>query len=209
MVEREVPIELLLQGRELRLHLRQPDVTTAKKVADTLDDSLENVRIIAHDAATVGVLFDATPNSNQLMAYMASIEALRVAPDIRARVVINSHTGTLVVGHNVRISQVAVSHGGLSLQVLPRIQAKADPNDPKRFLEETVWVNPVTNLSTPVPPEGVIPAEVPGSLNLISGVSVEAIVNALNALGARPRDMVAIFEALHRAGALHAELVVL
>jgi flagellar P-ring protein precursor FlgI len=69
------------------------------------------------------------------------------------------------------------------------------------------WKDPATNLTAPSTPPGVRPTQVPGTLSVIEGITVEEIANGLNALGARPRDLMAIFQAIHSSGALHAELV--
>ena len=144
-----------------------------------------------------------------MVATIAKLQQLRVSPDLRARVVINARTGTVVAGNEVRISQVAVSHGGLSLRVAPVVERRSDPNDRNKVIDSVAWVDPVTRLRSAEPPPGIKPTQTPGSLNVLSGATVEDIANGLNALGARPRDLVAIFEAIQRAGALHAELVVM
>jgi flagellar P-ring protein precursor FlgI len=124
-------------------------------------------------------------------------------------VVINSRTGTVVAGHEVRISEVAVSHAGLSLRVMPMPERRVDPNQPGQVVDGIAWVDPITRIRSPQPPPGTRPTATPGTMNVIAGATVDEIANALNALGARPRDLVAIFEAIQRAGALHAELVVM
>jgi len=123
--------------------------------------------------------------------------------------VINARTGTVVAGSQVRISEVAVSHGGLSLRVMPVLERRPDPSDRNQIIDTTAWVDPVTRQRSPQPPPGISPTPQPGTFNVLSGATVEDIANGLNALGARPRDLVSIFEAIQRAGALHAELVVM
>ncbi|TVR47166.1 MAG: hypothetical protein EA402_01625 [Planctomycetota bacterium] len=102
-----------------------------------------------------------------------------------------------------------MSHGGLALRVLHRREFIPDPDNPRQRLERETWTDPTTNIRRERPPKGVEPGDVQGSLTVMNGVTVQSIANALNAIGARPRDMVAIFQALKRAGALHAELVVM
>ena len=145
------------------------------------------------------------------MNTIAELQQMRVMPDMAARVVINERTGTVAVGHNVRISPVAIAHGGLSLQILPKNEVKIDPDNPENRTEQIVWENPVTNLRDDQAPNGVIvdPYAMPGTLSVIEGTTVEAISNALNALGARPKDVMAIFQAIDRMGALHAELIIM
>lgn len=208
LVEREVPISLLY-GNELRLQLRQPDFGTAHRIALVLAETFGRERVRAADAAVVALSFPAGTGEDVLVAAIAKLESLRVQPETVARVVINERTGTVVVGQEVRISPVAVSHGGLSLQIFPRLRTRPDPEDPKRTVSERVWQVPGTTELALTPPPGTEPTEVAGTAALIAGTTVREIANALNALGARPRDLVAIFQALHRAGALHAELVVM
>lgn len=208
LVEREVPVSLLY-GDRLRLVLRESDFTTASRVAKALTETFGVGRVTAEDAAVVTLGFVAKPSENDLVETIAKLQQLRVEPDLRARVVINSRTGTVVAGHDVRISEVAVSHAGLSLRVMPMPDRRADPNQPGQVLDGVAWVDPITRIRSPLPPPGTRPTATPGTLNVLAGATVDDIANALNALGARPRDLVAIFEAIQRAGALHAELVVM
>jgi flagellar P-ring protein FlgI len=208
LVEREVPVSLLY-GDRLRLVLKEADFTTANRVAQALGDVFGAARVKAEDANMVTLSFAAPPSETQLVETIAQLQQLRVSPDMRARVVINARTGTVVAGKSVRISDVAVSHGGLSLRVTPMPDRRTDPNDRNKVIDGVIWVDPVTRIRSQQPPAGIIPVALPGTLNVLSGATVEDIANGLNALGARPRDLVAIFEAIQRAGALHAELVVM
>jgi flagellar P-ring protein FlgI len=208
LVEREVPISLLY-GDRLRLVLRDSDFTTANRVARVLGQEFGVGRVTAEDATVISLGFTSAPSDGELVATISRLQQLRVDPDIKARVVINSRTGTVVAGNLVRISAVAVSHGGLSLRVSPVVERRPDPNDPSRMIEGVAWIDPVTRLRSSMPPPGTSPGLIAGTMNVISGATVDDIASALNALGARPRDLVAIFEAIQRAGALHAELVVM
>lgn len=208
IVEREVPATLLY-GDRLRLILDDPDFTTAHLIAQALAREFEPRRVSAEDAATVSLGFAEKPSESDLVATIARLEALRVTPDLPARVVINERTGTVVVGQAVRVSPSAVSHAGLSIKVLPQKRVSIDPRDPNKREEQEVYLNQVTGAVETEPPAGVQPTAVPGTMSLMAGTTVEELANALNALGARPRDLVAIFQALHRAGALHADLEVM
>jgi flagellar P-ring protein FlgI len=208
LVEREVPVSLLY-GDRLRLVLKEADFTTANRVAQALSDVFGALRVKAEDANMVTLSFAQPPTETQLVETIAQLQQLRVSPDMRARVVINARTGTVVAGKSVRISDVAVSHGGLSLRVMPTTERRTDPNDRNKVIDSVAWVDPVTRIRSSQAPAGIIPVALPGTLNVLSGATVEDIANGLNALGARPRDLVAIFEAIQRAGALHAELVVM
>lgn len=209
LVEREVPLRLLY-GDRLVLHLKDPDFTTAHLISRALGEAFAPELVEARDASQIAIGFAEAPAEGVLVEAIAKLEALRVEPDVRARIVINSRTGTVVVGNHVRIGRAAISHGGLSLRILPRPERqRADPTAPGAVISEKVWSDPVTGVVGPVPPPGVEVLPQPGTFTVLEGATVEAIANALNAIGAHPKDLVAIFEALHNAGALHAELVVL
>lgn len=208
MVEREVPVSLLY-GDRLRLVLKDSDFTTASRVARVLGEKYGVDHVIAEDASMITLGFAEKPSETVLVETIAQLQQLRVMPDIRARVVINARTGTVVAGSQVRISEVAVSHGGLSLRVSPVVERRVDPNDRSKVIDTVAWVDPLTRQRSPNPPPGITPTPQPGTFSVLSGATVEDIANGLNALGARPRDLVAIFEAIQRAGALHAELVVM
>lgn len=207
LVEREVPPRLLF-GDRLVLSLHEPDFTTAHLVATALAEVFDPQLVAASDAAQVTLGFHEPPSDADLVAAIARLEALRVTPDVPARVVVNVRTGTVVVGANVRIGKAAVSHGGLSLKVLPQVRRQVDPDDPAQVDERRVWTDPVTGIAEERPPAGLLPVAHHGTFNVLEGATVEDIANALNALGARPKDLVAIFQALRHAGALHAELVI-
>ena len=208
MVEREVPVSLLY-GDRLRLVLKDADFTTASRVARVLGEKYGVDHVIAEDATMITLGFAEKPSETVLVETIAQLQQLRVSPDMRARVVINARTGTVVAGSQVRISEVAVSHGGLSLRVSPVVERRADPNDRNKVIDTVAWVDPLTRQRSPNPPPGITPTPQPGTFSVLSGATVDDIANGLNALGARPRDLVAIFEAIQRAGALHAELVVM
>lgn len=208
LVEREVPVSLLY-GDRLRLVLKDADFTTASRVAHALTEVFGVGRVIAEDATMITLGFATKPSDQDLVETIARLQQVRVAPDLRARVVVNSRTGTVVAGNQVRISEVAVSHAGLSLRVMPVLQRRPDPASRGATIESLAWVDPVTRIRSDQPPAGLRPTSTPGTLTVMTGVTVDELANALNALGARPRDLVAIFEAIQRAGALHAELVVM
>ncbi|MCA9609515.1 MAG: flagellar basal body P-ring protein FlgI, partial [Myxococcales bacterium] len=129
-------------------------------------------------------------------ALLARIQVLEVEPSVRARVVIDERTGTVVVGADVRIAAVAVAQGGLTIRVYEEPQ--------------TSQPNALAGGDTTVVPQSDVEAEAAqGSLRRVGpSASLDDVVNALNALGARPRDLVAIFQALRSAGALQAEIEV-
>ncbi len=205
ILEKEPPSNFGVNGK-LAILLRQPDFTSAVRLAEVVNmefdgraPSIEGEIAFAKDAGTV--LVEVPPDwegDGGLARFIASIEALEVSPDAVARVVINERTGTIVVGSNVRLSTAAVSHENLTIQ----IQATPVISQPSPFSQgETVLVpeTEVTVTGNEATEMSVIP----------STANVEDLANALNALGATPRDIIAIFQALKKAGALQAELVVM
>jgi flagellar P-ring protein precursor FlgI len=140
----------------------------------------------------------AEPFQDKIVELVASIEALEVQVDIPAKVIVNERTGTVVIGENVRISPVAISHGNLTIT----IQTDFLVSQPAPFSErgETVVV---PDQETKVNEEEARLIELP------PGVNLGEIVKGLNAVGATPRDLAAILQALKKAGALQAELEII
>lgn len=176
--------------------LKDPDFVSAGRVARAINTELGTGMAHAVDAATVtvnvpGEYREAIPD------LVARLEPLSVDVDVAARVVINERTGTIVVGGAVRIGPAAVAHGNLSV----RITTKLDVSQPA----------PLSGGQTKVVPD--VQVDVAEGRNqlvaLEEGTTLDAVVRALNALGASPRDIIAIMQALKAAGALRAELVVL
>lgn len=184
-------------GDAIALALDAPDFATAKRLAERLNAELGGGSARALDAATVAL---AVPReyAGQLPALMARIEELPIEVDAPARVVINERTGTVVMGAAVRVASAAVAHGNLSVKISTRYTA-SQPSPLSRTGETVV-----------VPEEHVDVRE--GDAPLVAlpeGASLDAVVNALNVLGATPRDIIAIVQALKAAGALHAEIVII
>jgi len=180
----------------LTFALRDPDFVTASHVAQAINAHLGLVVARPIDPGSVSV---AVPDRfrESVPELMAELEALPVETDIAARVVINERTGTVVVGGDVRLGPAAVAHGNLSV----RITTKYQVSQPAPFS---------SGETTVVPNEKVEVQE--GRAKLVAleeGVTLEAVTAALNQLGASPRDIIAIMQALKAAGALHAEIVIL
>jgi len=191
-VEREVPVRW--QGREtFSLKLGRPDFTTAARVAEAVNARLPGAQARPLDSSTVE--FNVPLNYRENMAVMvAELENLDVEPDAVGQVVIDERTGTVVVGENVKISTVAVAHGNLSVQ----IREGETVSQPDPFsLGETVIT----------PDTGINVEEGADQLLLIErATTIHDVVKALNAIGASPRDLIMIFQAIRAAGALHGEL---
>jgi flagellar P-ring protein FlgI len=181
----------------LLLALGEADFVTAGRLADAINAEMGGGVARAVDPATV--LVAVPPQFRAAVPeLMARLEHVPVDVDAPARVVINERTGTVVVGANVRLGAAAVAHGNLSV----RISTRFDVSQPAPFSERGQTVV--------VPEEQVDVSE--GDAQLIAlqeGTTLESVVQALNALGATPRDIIAIMQALKLAGALKAELVVI
>jgi flagellar P-ring protein precursor FlgI len=183
--------------RELTLVMHEADFVSATRVAEAINASLGPTTAKAIDSATVRVkvpdaFVDAVPD------LMAVLEPLSVVTDVTARVVINERTGTVVVGAQVRLGTAAVAHGNLSVKIRTRYEV-SQPSPMSQGGQTTV-----------VPQEDVAVEE--GDSKLVAfeeGTTLDGVVRALNALGATPRDIIAIMQALKAAGALQAELIIL
>lgn len=190
------PQGVVPEGDDLLLALHTPDFSTAHRVARVLDGALGEGTARALDPATVRIRI---PEGfrGQVPELMARIEPLSVETDDPARVVINERTGTVVIGANVTLSPAAVAHGSLSV----RISTRFDVSQPAPFSGGETTV---------VPQQQVDVREGDARLlTLDEGTNLDAVVRALNALGATPRDVIAILQALKAAGSLRAELVVI
>lgn len=194
-VEREVASPFM-QGEFLTLNLHRNDFTTAARVVDAIDEMLGDQSAVAVDGASVRVLAPSDPA--QRVAFMAIVENIEVAPgEAAARVVVNSRTGTVVIGNRVMVSAAAVTHGSLSVTI---------SNNP--VVSQPA---PLSGGQTVVVPNQEIDVEQEASRMFLfdPGVSLDDIVQAVNGVGAAPGDLVAILEALKQAGALRAELIVI
>ena len=192
-VERSVAFAFNEQT-DVTLSLRNPDFSTATRVAKRVNETMGAAMATAIDAGTVRL---AVPPENQgnLTPLMASIENIEVTPDHRARVVVDEKTGTVVLGQNVQISPVAITHGNLQIQV----QESSDVSQPLPFSNGRTVVTPQTNIGV---------TEENRKLKMIEGATLQELVEGLNALGATPRDLISILRTLESSGALAADLEV-
>jgi flagellar P-ring protein precursor FlgI len=194
-VEREVRSSFAT-APAVTLNLNSPDFTTATRLAEGINRMLGAGTAAAIDAVSVQVLAPADPS--QRIAYVSTLEQLEIQPgEAPARVIINSRTGTVVIGSNVRVLPAAVSHGSLSVTITERTEV----SQPNAFgAGQTVEV-PRSEIEIDQPKARMFKFE--------AGVNLDAIVDAVNRVGAAPGDLVAILEALKQAGALRAELIVI
>lgn len=196
MVERVVPTAFATSP-ELRLNLHTADFTTAARMALAINTALDGDFAQARDAVTVVV--GAPVDPAQRVNFMAVVEAIEVMPgEAAARVVVNSRTGTIVIGSHVRVMPAAVAHGALAVT----ISEKPQVSQPAPFSEGQTVVVPRTEIEVTQQGSGRM-------FVFDAGASLDDLVRAVNQVGAAPGDLVAILEALKEAGALRAELVII
>jgi len=194
-VEREVKTNFN-NGQPLVFNLKRSDFTTAKRLADTINSTLGPGVARPMDATSVEV--DAPINPAHRVSFLSMLENLDVDPgEEAARVIINSRTGTIVVGKHVKVAPVAVTHGNLTVTVSESIEV-SQPNG-------------LAAGDTVVAPESQLDIEQDNNpmFKFAPGPSLEDIVRAVNKVGAAPGDLMAILEALKQSGALKADLVVI
>ena len=184
------------QGGDLMLNLNTPDFITSSRIADAINRAYGAGTARAQDGGSVVVR--GPVDASQKVAWLGAIQALDVTPgDAPARVVVNSRTGTVVIGSDVRVSAAAVAHGAIQVT----ISEQPAVSQPNAFGQGQTVVVP--NSSVSVSEDG-------GHMFKFGpGASLDAIVRAVNQVGAAPSDLISILQALKQAGALHAELVVI
>ncbi|MBE1237589.1 flagellar basal body P-ring protein FlgI [Phaeovibrio sulfidiphilus] len=197
MIEQEVPFDLA-NMEAVRISLRNPDFTTGRRIAQAVNAFLGVEVATLLDPGTVHVPLHGR-YQNRAVDFFADVEQLLIEPDLTARVVIDEATGTIVIGENVRISTVAVAQGALTIRVT-----------------ETPQVSQPTPFSlggeTAVVPRTDIQVDEQSDRRLAvvnSGVSLQDLVDSLNALGVGPRDMITILQAIRASGALQADIEVM
>ncbi|MDR0765176.1 MAG: flagellar basal body P-ring protein FlgI [Synergistaceae bacterium] len=178
----------------INLLLRNSDFTTAQRVAGAINQKFGTV---AH-APDPGRVSVKVPSSyaNSPAAFVASIENMTVRPDAAAKVIVNERTGTIVMGGNVKIGNVSVAHGNLTV----RVSEGADVSQPDALSAGQTVATPQTDIASN--------EEGPQLVELPSTSTVQDLTAAMNAVGVGPRDLVAVLQAMDEAGALHGALIV-
>lgn len=196
IVEKEIAYSML-EKKEILLSLRSPDFTTSRRVADAINKELGTQAAMALDPSTILVIKPQSYTSN-MVNLMTDIELLYVQPDQKAKVVVDERSGIIVIGHEVRVSEVAIAQGNLTIRVTETPQV----SQPNPFGGGETEVVPRTGID-------VEEGEGKKFALLKPGVNLQELVDGLNALGIGPRDMIAILQALKVSGALHAEIEVM
>lgn len=195
-VERRVENKFSVSNT-LTLNLNRPDFTTARRLADRINEFMQQKVAVALDSVSIEVMAPREPGRK--VAYLSELENLEFVPgEAAAKVIINSRTGTLVIGSHVRVLPAAVSHGNLTVS----ISEASNVSQPTPFSRggETVVV-----------PESEVTITQDSNPMFIfrSGVSLDELVRAVNEVGASPGDLVSILEALEQVGALRAQLIII
>lgn len=196
IIEREVDFALD-DMTQVRLALRNPDFTTAERIATAINDRLGTATARAVDSATVALPVPPA-YGGRLAQLLGEIEQLPVEPDTAARIVIDESSGIIVMGANVQISRVAVAQGNLTVRVTETPQVSQP--------------NPLANGRTVEVPRTSIEVNDQSGNRMVAlepGVTLKDLVDGLNALGVGPRDLIGILQAIKAAGALQAEIEVI
>ncbi|GAA3903480.1 flagellar basal body P-ring protein FlgI [Halomonas cibimaris] len=195
LVEKEVPLNLGANGGTLELQLNQADFGTAQRMVTAINSEFGRGVAYARNGGVIAL--DGPASDNARVNFMARVENVRVTPtEAPARVVVNSRTGSVVMNNAVTLRKAAVAHGNLSIM----IDTQFGVSQP----------NPLGEGETAVVPDTDIDIEQQEAyLQTVEGAQLNDVVNALNALGATPTDLMSILEALKSAGSLRAELEVI
>lgn len=195
IVEREIPSDFNLTDN-ITFNLDRADFTTAKNVADTINSVYGNGSAVAQDSVSIKVSAPRDPNKR--VEFMSALENLDINEGIEeARIVVNSRTGTIVVGSNVKLKPVAVTHGGLTVTV------NEDPtvSQPNPFTQGQTAVIPNSNINV---------EEQQGRMfKFDTGTTLDDLVRAVNEVGLAPGDLMSVLEALDQAGAIEGRLVII
>ena len=191
-------VEYVAEQRFITLNLRNSDFSTAERISKVINQTYPNSTVVV-DAGTIKVMVPGQISQTGIAGFIDDITKFRVKVDVPAVVVINERTGTIVVGENVGISTVAISQGSLVIKI-KETEIVSQPTAPFSDSGSTVTV-----------PETIVEVEEKEGylITVPQTVTVSDLAKTLNAIGATPRDLIAIFNALKKAGALQARLVIM
>jgi flagellar P-ring protein FlgI len=188
----------IVNNQQIRILLKDPDFTTARRIADTINLSpeLSNSAVVI-DPGTVQVKMPAGQSQDKIMMLISQIESLNVTSDPVARVVINERTGTVVIGGNVQLLPAVIAHGGLEISIQKSVyvsnQAPFTTTPPRPVESSTIYTEEEMN---------------PATALQLQGATVQDMATALNLLQVKPRDLISIFQALKESGSLQGELII-
>jgi len=195
LIEREVPGGFR-EMPSLVLELKNPDYKTATIITDAINDySMQRYGKRVATPRDYRTVVLQRPHDVGATRFIAEIGDIRVQPDTPARVVVDQRTGTVVIGKNVQISTVAMTHGNLTV----RVTETPEVSQPEPFSRGRTTVTPRTQITA---------QEQQGHLAIVGGSDLQTLVKGLNQIGLKPSDIIAILQAIKTAGALQADLVV-
>ena len=192
-VEQEIP-STITDGERIMLLLSRPDFGTARNIQQALNKNIEEGTAEALGAGTVSVIIPKDERKD-LVGFIADVQDIDVESEVKAKIIFNERTGTIVVGGDVRISPCHVAHGGLTISITKTPAV----SQPLPFSEGWTIETEETQVDV-IEPD-------PVALMPLQGVSAAEVAEGLNSLKVTPRDMISIFQALREAGVLEAELV--
>ena len=196
LIEQEIDFQFK-DTRSVHLSLRNPDLTTGRRIASAINEYMASNTAESTDPSTVNLTIPKTYKGN-MVQLLTEIEQLRVDPDQVARVVVDERSGVIVMGKDVRVSTVAIAQGNLTISVTEQpVVSQPDP---------------FSNGQTTVVPRTTIQVDQGGNNKLAvlkESVTLKELVDGLNALGIGPRDIISILQAIKTAGALQADIVVM
>ncbi|MFK8083254.1 MAG: flagellar basal body P-ring protein FlgI [Granulosicoccus sp.] len=194
-VERAVP-NPFASTKGITFNLHEPDFTTARRMVDAINKALGSVEAQAIDAVSISVR--APADTSKRVGFVGYLEELEIEPGQGAgKIIVNSRTGTIVIGNNVTVGPAAVTHGSLTVTINEDVQV----TQPNALADGTTVVAPDTQIE--------IEQDDNRMFELDRGTTLSDIVQAINNVGAAPGDLVAILEALKQAGALRAQLIII
>ncbi len=195
IVENNVKTDFV-EGGKIKLLLKNPDFTTASKIARVINEKFNSILADAINPGEVDVNIPLKYKRSPV-EFVSILENLKVEPQIKAKVVVNERTGTIVIGEDVKISKVAIAHGNISVAIQETPQVSQPP--------------PLSGGTTQTVTQGSVNvAEKKAHFVMLPGeATVKELVDALNEIGATPQDIISILQAIKEAGALHADLEVM
>jgi flagellar P-ring protein FlgI len=198
-VERRSPLGVAGDGSTLSVLLNEPDFTAAQNVAQAINRAVPGALAVAEHAGKIEVRF--AQGQDHLVAHIARIENVAVVRERRSRVVVNERTGTVVAGGNIRLGQVAISHGELRVEISTRYSVSQP---------DGVLVRPGSGINSVVVPESRIDTheDVAPVVTVPEGATVADLIAALRKIKLSTRDVIAVLQSIKAAGALDGELVI-
>ena len=195
IIEKEIAFELSSLS-SLNLSLRNPDLTTAKRVSEVINKTYGDISK-ASDPSTINIQIPSSERVH-LVHFLTKIEQLTVTPDYVAKIIIDDQDGVIVMGENVRISTVAVTHGNITIRINETPEV-SQPNSFTAVQQATIIDRSAINIKE----------ENSAFVVLNSGVTLQDLVKALNAMGATPKDLISILRSIKAAGAIQADIEVI